>query len=79
MAAMGVHKNGTWAIQKMIDLAKTTSQINAIVNALKSYTPPLLLDQFGNYVIQCCLRLGSHRNQFIFDAMAAKCVDISTG
>ncbi|KAJ3031924.1 hypothetical protein HDV00_008095 [Rhizophlyctis rosea] len=79
MAAIGVHKNGTWVIQKMIDYAKTTTQIHHIINALKPFTPPLLLDQFGNYVVQCCLRLGTHRNQFVFDAMHTKCWDIGQG
>ncbi|KAJ3047437.1 hypothetical protein HK097_011536, partial [Rhizophlyctis rosea] len=79
MAAIGVHKNGTWVIQKMIDYAKTTTQIHHIINALKPFTPPLLLDQFGNYVVQCCLRLGTHRNQFVFDAMAAKCWEVGQG
>ena len=79
MAAIGVHKNGTWVIQKMIDYAKTTTQIHHIINALKPFTPPLLLDQFGNYVVQCCLRLGTHRNQFVFDAMTAKCWEVGQG
>ena len=79
MAAIGIHKNGTWAVQKMIDSAKTTQQIQVIVTALRPFTPPLLLDQFGNYVVQCCLRLGSHRNQFVFDAMHTKCLDIAQG
>ncbi|KAJ3004539.1 hypothetical protein HKX48_001170 [Thoreauomyces humboldtii] len=79
MAAIGIHKNGTWVVQKMIDYAKTTSQIQVIVNALKPFTPPLLLDQFGNYVVQCCLRLGTHRNQFVFEAMHAKCYEVGQG
>ncbi|KAJ3269661.1 hypothetical protein HDV01_001133 [Terramyces sp. JEL0728] len=79
MASLGIHKNGTWAIQKIIDCAKTTAQIDAIVAALRAYTPALLLDQFGNYVIQCCLRLGTQKNQFIFDAMQAKCWELGQG
>jgi hypothetical protein len=79
MAAIGIHKNGTWVVQKMIDLARTTTQIQLIVQSLKPFTPPLLLDQFGNYVIQCCLRLGTHRNQFVFDAMHKKCVEVGHG
>ncbi|KNC99989.1 uncharacterized protein SPPG_04340 [Spizellomyces punctatus DAOM BR117] len=79
MAAIGIHKNGTWVVQKMIDYAKTTSQIQLIVTALKPFTPPLLLDQFGNYVVQCCLRLGTHRNQFVFDATHAKCWEVGQG
>ncbi|RUS12683.1 armadillo-type protein, partial [Endogone sp. FLAS-F59071] len=66
LAAIGVHKNGTWAAQKIIDCAKTSTQIHLITTHLNAYIPPLLLDQFGNYVVQCCLRLGAARNQFIF-------------
>ena len=40
-------------------------------------TPQLLLDQFGNYVIQCCLSMGS--NQFIFDAMVDNMTTIASG
>jgi len=79
MASFGVHKNGTWVVQKMIDCAKTQVQIQKIIDSIKAYTPPLLLDQFGNYVVQCCLRLGTKCNQFVFDAMAAKCLDIGLG
>jgi protein JSN1 len=79
LASLGVHKNGTWAVQKIIDCAKTSAQIKAIVEGLRSYAPALLLDQFGNYVIQCCLRLGEHRNQFIFDAMSNRCWELGQG
>jgi hypothetical protein len=79
LASLGIHKNGTWAVQKIIDCAKTSSQCDVIANALKPYAPALLLDQFGNYVIQCCLRLGNGKNQFIFDAMTAKCWELGQG
>lgn len=79
LASLGIHKNGTWAVQKIIDCAKTPAQIDTILEALKPYIPSLLLDQFGNYVIQCCLRLGSDRTQVIFDAMAAKCWELGQG
>ncbi|KAJ3327209.1 hypothetical protein HDU76_012209 [Blyttiomyces sp. JEL0837] len=79
MASIGVHKNGTWVVQKIIDCAKTPAQVMVIAKVLRPFTPPLLLDQFGNYVIQCCLRLGTQRNQFIFDAMHTKCWEIGQG
>lgn len=63
----------------MIDTAKTPAQMTAICQYMKLYTPPLMLDQFGNYVVQCCLRLGTQRNQFIFDAMHARCWEIAQG
>lgn len=79
IASIGIHKNGTWAIQKMIDTARTPAQMALICQNIKPYTPPLMLDQFGNYVVQCCLRLGNQRNQFIFDAMYARCLEIAQG
>ncbi|KAI0243735.1 hypothetical protein L0F63_001373 [Massospora cicadina] len=79
MASIGCHKNGTWAVQKMIDCAHTPDQIQPIVEFLKPYTPPLLLDQFGNYVIQCCLRFGQAVNQFIFEAIHARFWDVVHG
>ena len=57
LAEIGVHKNGTWAAQKIIDVAKTPKQMSMIVENLRPYTVALFLDQYGNNVIQCCLRL----------------------
>lgn len=79
LASLGTHKNGTWAVQKIIESAKTPIEFDLIVDALRPYAGALLLDQFGNYVIQCCLRLGSERNQFIFDAMSRHCWEIGQG
>ncbi|KAI0244238.1 hypothetical protein L0F63_006455 [Massospora cicadina] len=79
MAAIGIHKNGTWAIQKMIECAAGEDQIAPIAAALKPFTPALLLDQFGNYVVQCCLKFEPPYNQFIFDAIYARCSEIAQG
>ncbi|KAI8387377.1 armadillo-type protein [Blakeslea trispora] len=80
LAAISVHKNGTWATQKMIDLAKTPEQICLIQRHLQPYVPPLLLDQFGNYAVQCFLRLGDlEKAQFVFDAMVEKLMNIAQG
>ena len=53
LAAVGCHKNGTWAAQKLIDLATTPQQVGIIMNNLRPFIPPLLLDQYGNYVRNC--------------------------
>jgi len=79
MAEIGVHKNGTWAAQKIIDVAKMPQQMGLIVENLRAYTVPLFLDQFGNYVLQCCLRFGSPYNDFIFEAMLSKMWEIAQG
>lgn len=79
LAEIGVHKNGTWAAQKIIDVAKVPSQIRLIVQHLRPYAMGLFLDQYGNYVLQCCLRFGSSWNNFIFEAMVSRMWDIAQG
>lgn len=79
LAMIGIHKHGTWAAQKIIDCASTPQHMHLITTNLRPYTPPLLLDQFGNYVVQCCLRLGSPYNQFMYDAMLDRCWEIAQG
>ncbi|KAI9480649.1 MAG: hypothetical protein EXX96DRAFT_563633 [Benjaminiella poitrasii] len=79
LASIGVHKNGTWAAQKIIDYSNTKEQIQLIHQYIAPYVPLLLLDQFGNYVVQCCLRKGSEHNQYIFDAIVDKCWEIGQG
>ncbi|KAI0262864.1 hypothetical protein BC834DRAFT_939187 [Gloeopeniophorella convolvens] len=79
LAMIGIHKNGTWAAQKIIECVQTPEEIGLIAQHLRPYSPPLLLDQFGNYVIQCCLRFGQPANDFIFDAMADRLWEIAQG
>ncbi|KAJ5674255.1 hypothetical protein N7462_009694 [Penicillium macrosclerotiorum] len=79
LAEIGVHKNGTWAAQKIIDVAKTPAQMNMIVDALRPYTVSLFLDQYGNYVLQCCLRFGTPFNDFIFETMLSRMWEVSQG
>lgn len=54
-------------------------QIRTISVHIAPYIPLLLLDQFGNYVVQCCLRKGPEYNQYILDAIADKCWEIGQG
>ncbi|PIA12687.1 ARM repeat-containing protein, partial [Coemansia reversa NRRL 1564] len=79
MAAIGVHKNGTWAVQKLIDCADAPAQRRLIVRALRPYVPQLLLDQLGNYVVQGCLGFGAPTDSFVFDAIHARCLDVAQG
>ena len=44
-ATLGAHKHGTWVIQKLIDIADTDEQMDAVCAAVKAYTPPLMIDQ----------------------------------
>lgn len=79
MSQISIHKNGTWAAQKIIAVAGTSRQINMIIEALHPYTVHLFLDQFGNYAIQCVLKFGSPWNDFIFETMLSKFWDIAQG
>ncbi|KAM3464636.1 hypothetical protein NHJ6243_002200 [Beauveria neobassiana] len=79
MAEIGVHKNGTWAAQKIIDVCKTPAQMNIVVDYLRPYTVQLFLDQYGNYVLQGCLKYGAPFNNFIFETMLSRMWEISQG
>lgn len=79
LAMIGIHKNGTWAAQKIIDAAKTTEQINIVAQHLRAYVPPLLLDQYGNYVVQCVMPFKDPGCNFVFDAMVDRCWEVAQG
>lgn len=79
LAEIGVHKNGTWAAQKIIDVCKTPDQMSLIMEHLRPYTLPLFLDQYGNYVLQGCLKFGTPFNDFIFETMASRMWEIGQG
>ncbi|KAF8507255.1 hypothetical protein JB92DRAFT_3122025 [Gautieria morchelliformis] len=79
LATIGIHKNGTWAAQKIIECISTPEELALVAQNLRPYTPPLLLDQFGNYVVQCCLRFGSPANEFVFDSMVDRLWEVAQG
>lgn len=79
LAEIGVHKNGTWAAQKIIDVTKVPGQMRLIAQYLRPYTLGLFLDQYGNYVLQGCLRFGPRYNNFVFEAMLSRMWDIAQG
>ncbi|SGZ38015.1 uncharacterized protein HGUI_00215 [Hanseniaspora guilliermondii] len=68
LTSISVHKNGTWAAQKLITgSSEIVNNKISIVEGIKPYCLPLFTDQFGNYVIQCCLKYGPPYNSFIYD------------
>jgi protein JSN1 len=79
LAEIGIHKNGTWAAQKIIDVARTPALMTLVVDALRPYAMALFLDQFGNYVMQGCLRYQFPLNNFIFDVMLTRLWDLAQG
>jgi protein JSN1 len=78
LAKIGIHKNGTWAAQKIIDVSKTLNMQKMVVEALRPYAMALFLDQFGNYVMQGCLKY-QHLNNFIFEVMLGRLWDLAQG
>ena len=49
-----------------------------ILTALEHWIPALFIDDYGNYVIQKCLRLGTMRIQFIFDILQKWALEIAS-
>lgn len=46
--------------------------------ALEHWIPALFIDDYGNYVIQKCLRLGASRVKFIFDILQRWALEIAS-
>lgn len=76
-AATGTHKNGTWAVQKMIDLATEYRHFALIEEALRNHLVPLLLDQFGNYVVQGCLKFPAPFSNFVYTGIASSLPNVA--
>lgn len=79
LAEIGVHKNGTWAGQKIIEVTKLPSHMTIIVQNIRPYTVSLFLDQYGNYVLQGCLQFGFPWNNFIFESILSRTWEIAQG
>ncbi|GAA5957631.1 hypothetical protein JCM3765_001461 [Sporobolomyces pararoseus] len=79
LAPIGTHKNGTWAVQKIIQCAEAEDEYAIIEQNLQPYVPPLLLNDFGNYVVQGTLRFGSPHSDFLFDGMVDRIWEIGSG
>ncbi|KAG7663056.1 uncharacterized protein J8A68_003438 [[Candida] subhashii] len=80
LTQLSIHKNGTWAIQKIINLCHEDKQQMYLIGAsLKPYAIKLFNDQFGNYVIQGCIKFKSPFNDFVIEAMLHRFLEISFG
>ncbi|OBA23262.1 ARM repeat-containing protein [Metschnikowia bicuspidata var. bicuspidata NRRL YB-4993] len=80
LALLGTHKNGTWAIQKIINSSQgEPEQKILIAESIRPFAVKLFNDQFGNYVLQCCLKFESPYNDFIFETICTNFMEISSG
>ncbi|KAI6036631.1 hypothetical protein BKA83DRAFT_4165650 [Pisolithus microcarpus] len=71
LAMIGIHKNGTWAAQKIIECVQAPEEVALVVQNLRPYAPPLLLDQFGNYVRTVCTADG--HSYLSYSDICARC------
>lgn len=72
------NSHGTRSIQKIIETVKQSQQIELLASYLKDKVQELAEDINGNHVIQKILFTWKpHHNQFIYDAMMQKCVEIA--
>ncbi len=79
LVTISLNMHGTRAVQKTIDFLSTPRQIHSIIVALSMNVVTLIKDLNGNHVIQKCLnRLSAEDNQFIYNAVAAHCVEVAT-
>ncbi|EQC53037.1 hypothetical protein SJAG_16457 [Schizosaccharomyces japonicus yFS275] len=72
LAQIGIHKNGTWAAQKIVDVASTEKQMLLIAEHVQPYIPLLFADPFGNYVVQACLKFKPPMNDFVFETIMSQ-------
>ena len=80
LSPLGIHKNGTWAVQKIINSSLDSCLPKVLIaESLQPYAVKLFNDQFGNYVLQCCLKFGSPFNDFIFETVYSNFLEISCG
>ncbi|ORY22688.1 hypothetical protein BCR39DRAFT_473742 [Naematelia encephala] len=77
LALIGIHKNGTWAAQKIIECSVTPAERQLVIDHLKPFAPPLMCDSLGNYVCAGTLRFGAPWNDYVFDAMVDRMWDIA--
>ena len=77
LAMIGIHKNGTWAAQKVIECSVTHEERDLICSHLRPFAPPLMCDSLGNYVCAGTLRFGSPWSDYVFDAMMDRMWDIA--
>lgn len=77
LAMIGIHKNGTWAAQKIIECATTDEEKDLITMNLRPFAPPLMCDSLGNYVCAGTLRFGAPYSDYVYDAMIDRMWDIA--
>lgn len=77
--ATACNMHGTRTVQKAVECLKGAEEVAQFVAALHDNLLTMVKDVNGNHVIQKCLAtFGPAEKQFIYDVIAAQCVDIAT-
>jgi hypothetical protein len=77
LAMTSIHKNGTWAAQKIIECSITPAERDLIITHLRPFIPPLMCDNLGNYVCAGTLKFGEPWSTVIWDAMVDRLWDVA--
>ncbi len=78
LVEIGMNKNGTWVIQKLISYAQPQLQ-GQLIKQLLPHALDMLEDQFGNYVIQVALQTGHPGIEDLINLISANSRRLATG
>ncbi|KAL1918279.1 uncharacterized protein VTP21DRAFT_2939 [Calcarisporiella thermophila] len=79
LVEVALNNHGTRVVQKMIDTLSTPHEVRLVIAGLSGNVVGLIKDLNGNHVIQKCLqRLSPEENQFIYDAVCQRYVEVAT-
>eukprot|EP01012_Entosiphon_sulcatum_P065286 TRINITY_DN941_c0_g1_i1.p1 TRINITY_DN941_c0_g1~~TRINITY_DN941_c0_g1_i1.p1 ORF type:complete len:719 (-),score=113.03 TRINITY_DN941_c0_g1_i1:310-2466(-) len=76
---ISLNMHGTRAVQKLVECLRTPRQVRIVAQAFQYSVVALIKDLNGNHVIQRCLqKLSPEDKQFIYDAVAGRCLEVAT-
>jgi len=79
LVRISLNMHGARAVQKLIDVVRTTPFVPRLVAALEGAVVALTKDPNGNHVIQRCLEsLPPEAHSFIFRAVASDIIDVAS-
>jgi len=79
LVKISLNMHGARAVQKLIDVVRSTPHVPRLVAALESAVVALTKDPNGNHVVQRCLEaLPVEAHSFIFKAVASEVVEVAS-
>ena len=68
--------NGTWVAQRVVSLAESEAAQQIIAGALQADVVRLIFNQYGNYVVQRCLRF-RRLSAVVFRGIRCRCAEVA--